>query len=150
MDSANLNRVKNSKGANAKKNSHAGGASAKKLRSQDAPKAGADEKAFHFLKQHARGLLALVVMILLVHDVFGTHGFLAMRRTEREIKRVQADLDHLNKENEDLEQQVQDLKTDPRTIERLAREGSLLARPGEVIIKIPQSHWTESSAKTKP
>jgi cell division protein FtsB len=139
MDSANLNTVKNSSGGRAKN-----------LCLQESPKAGADERTFNFLKQHARGLLALVVMILLVHDVFGTHGFLAMRRTEREIKRVQADLDHLNKENEDLDQQVQDLKTDPRTIERLAREGSLLARPGEIIIKIPQSQWTESSAKTKP
>jgi cell division protein FtsB len=118
---------------------------AKKIEPQSA-----DEKFVHFVKQHSRGLLALVLGVLLVHDVFGTHGFIAMRRTEREIKRVQADLDHLNKENEDLEQQVKDLKTDPRTIERLAREGSLLARPGEVIIKIPQAQWAETSAKIKP
>jgi cell division protein FtsB len=168
MDSAKLNSVKNSNGTKnsngAKhsradaKHSHASGAkvrnlrggSGRSLRSQDPQVTGADEKCFDFLKQHARGLLALIVMVLLVHDVFGTHGFLAMKRTEREIKRVQADLDHLDKENQDLEQQVQDLKTDPRTIERLAREGSLLARPGEIIIKIPQSQWTESSAKTKP
>lgn len=110
---------------------------------------GVDEKFLHFVKEHARGLLALVVMVLLVHDVFGTHGFIAMRRTEREIKRVEADLDHLNKENEELQQQVQDLKTDPRTIERMAREGSLLARPGEIIIKIPQSRWAETSARSK-
>jgi len=117
---------------------------AKKIEPQSA-----DEKFVRFVKQHARGLLALIVGVLLVHDVFGTHGFIAMRRTEREIKKVQADLDHLNKENEELEQQVQDLKTDPRAIERLAREGSLLARPGEVIIKIPQAQWAETSAKTK-
>jgi len=111
---------------------------------------GADERFIHFVKRHSRGLLALVVGVLLVHDVFGTHGFIAMRHTQREIKRVQADLDHLNKENEELEQQVQDLKTDPRAIERLAREGSLLARPGDVIIKIPQAQWAETSAKSKP
>ena len=180
MDSAKLNSVKNSNGTrpkhsqagamnprargtevysgNGAMNTHASGAESRtlrgahgtNLRSRNAEKPGADEKVLYFLKQHARGLLALVVMVLLVHDVFGTHGFLAMRRTEREIKKVKADLDHLNKENEDLEQQVQDLKSDPRTIERLAREGSLLARPGEIIIKIPQSQWTESSAKTKP
>jgi cell division protein FtsB len=110
----------------------------------------ADEKVINFLKRHARGLLALIVTVLLLHDVFGTHGFLAMRRTELEIQRVRADLNHLNKENGELEQQVKDLKTDPHTIERLAREGSLLARPGEVIIKIPQSQWPQTSAKTKP
>jgi len=111
---------------------------------------GADERAIAFVKRHVRGLLALAVGVLLVHDVFGTHGFVAMRRTAREIKKVQADLNQLNKENEQLEQQVRDLKTDPRTIERLAREGSLLARPGEVIIKVPQSRVAETSAKTKP
>jgi len=88
--------------------------------------------------------------VLLVHDVFGTHGFIAMQRTAREIKKVQADLDQLNKENVELEQQVRDLKTDPHTIERLAREGSLLAKPGEVIIKIPQTRVDQTSAKSKP
>ena len=111
---------------------------------------GADEQALAFVKRHVRGLLAVVVVVLLVHDVFGTHGFLAMRRTEREIKKVEADIDQLNKENEELEQQVRDLKSDPETIERLAREGSLLARPGEVIIKIPQPRLDETSAKSKP
>jgi cell division protein FtsB len=121
----------------------------KKGRAKKTEPQSVDEKFIHFVKQHSRGLLALIVGVLLVHDVFGTHGFIAMRRTEREIKKVQADLDHLNKENEDLQQQVQDLKTDPRTIERLAREGSLLARPGEVIIKIPHAQWAETSATTK-
>jgi cell division protein FtsB len=121
----------------------------RKTKSAEAEKLGADEKAVAFVKRHMRGLLALIVMVLLVHDVFGTHGFVAMRRTARDIKKVQADLDQLNKENEQLEQQVRDLKTDPRTIERLAREGSLLARPGEVIIKIPQSRVPETSAKSK-
>ena len=105
------------------------------------------EKIAGSARRHARGVLALIVVFLVAHDIFGAHGFLAMRRTQQEIKRVQADLDHLNKENAELEQQVKDLKTDPHTIERLAREGSLLARPGEVIIKIPQSQSPESSSK---
>src|SRR5215475_568756 len=52
-----------------------------------------DEKVVAFAKRHVRGLLAVIVMVLLVHDVFGTHGFIAMQRTAREIKKVQADLD---------------------------------------------------------
>jgi cell division protein FtsL len=91
-----------------------------------------------FAGRHARGLLCLTVMVLLVHDVFGTHGFLAMRRTAAEIRKVQAELDRLNKENVQLEQQVKDLKTDPHLIEKIAREDLILARPGEIIIKIPQ------------
>ena len=97
-----------------------------------------DEKFRALLRHHGRSLLGLLVLLLVVHDIFGTHGFLAMRRTESEIQKVKADLDQLNKENTDLVQQVKDLKTDPHTIEAMGR-GMGLARPGEVIIKIPES-----------
>ena len=99
----------------------------------------AEEKFQLFLRQYGRGLLGLLVLVLVVHDIFGTHGFLAMRRTRNEIQKVQADLNRLNKENAQLQQEVQDLKTDPRTIERIAREELGQARPGEIIIKIPPS-----------
>jgi cell division protein FtsB len=101
-------------------------------------KISADEKFRAMMRQHGRSLLGLLVLLLVVHDIFGTHGFLAMRRTENEIQKVQANLDQLNKENAELIQQVKDLKTDPYTIEAMGR-GMGLARPGEVIIKIPES-----------
>jgi len=91
------------------------------------------------LKQYGAALLGLLVLVLVVHDIFGTHGFLAMRKTQSEIKKVEADLDQLNKENMLLEQEVRELKTDPHKIEKIARDELGLARPGEVIIKIPQS-----------
>jgi len=89
------------------------------------------------LRQHGRGLLGLLVLVLIVHDIFGPHGFLAMRRTQNEISKVKADLDRLNRENVQLEQEVKDLKTDPRLIEKIARDDLGLAKPGEIIIKIP-------------
>ena len=97
------------------------------------------EKLAAFLQQHARGLLGLLVLVLIVHDILGTHGFLAMRRTQNEIRKVRANLERLNQENAALEQEVKDLKTDPRLIEKIAREDLGLARPGETIIKIPQA-----------
>jgi cell division protein FtsB len=100
-------------------------------------------------RQHARVLLGLLILVLVVHDVFGTHGFLAMRRTEFEIKKVQTDLDHLNRENAELEDEVKALKSDPHAIEKLAREGLGLARSGEVIIKIPQSQWLPTPPPAK-
>ena len=100
------------------------------------------------MKQYGRGLMGLLVLVLVVHDIFGTHGFLAMRRTQNEIKKVQADLDRLNKENADLAQQVKDLKTDPQTIEKMAREMGL-AKSGEIIIKIPQSQIDLQNSKQK-
>jgi cell division protein FtsB len=92
-------------------------------------------------RQYGRGILGLLIMVLIVHDIFGTHGFLAMRHTQAEINTVKANLARLNVENGQLSEKVHDLKTDPRTIEKLAREGSLLAKPGEFIIKIPQDQW---------
>lgn len=90
-----------------------------------------------FLQQHSRSILGLFVLALMVHDVFGAHGFIAMRRTRSEIEKVQKDLDRLNSENVQLGEEVKALKTDPRYIEKLAREGLGLSKSGEIIIKIP-------------
>ncbi len=88
---------------------------------------------------HACGphVLVIFVVVLLVHDVFGTHGFLAMHRKQQEIRKVSSALEKLNKENAALEQDVQDLKSDPQTIRKIAREELGLAQPGEIIIKLP-------------
>jgi cell division protein FtsB len=104
-----------------------------------------DEKLCNFMRQHGRGLLGLLVLLLVVHDIFGAHGFIAMRRTQTEIQKVKSDLHQLNKENAELTQQVRDLKTDPATIEAMGR-GMGLARPGEVIIKIPDSQISPAIA----
>jgi cell division protein FtsL len=106
-----------------------------------------------FLKvaqKHGRVLLALFVALLFVHDIFGAHGYLSMRRTQDGIKKVQSEIQTLNKENAALEQAVKDLKTDPRAIEKIAREELILARPGEIIIKIPQSQLLPQASTTKP
>jgi cell division protein FtsB len=108
------------------------------------------EKIQPFLRQYGRALLALLVLILVVHDIFGTHGYLAMRRTQQEIKKVNADIDRLNKENLQLGQEVKELKTDPHKIEKIARDELGLARPGEVIIKIPRSQQLPQDSSLKP
>ena len=102
------------------------------------------------LRQYGGTLLGLLLLALLVHDIFGTHGYLAMRRTQQEIKKVQADIDHLNRENVDLEEEVGELKSDPRKIEKIARDELGLARPGEVIIKIPQAQQLPQDSSVKP
>ncbi len=113
-------------------------------------KKAADEKIQPFLRHYGPALLGLLVLVLVVHDIFGTHGFLAMRRTQHEIKKVNGDLDHLNKENLQLEQEVRELKTDPHKIEKIARDELGLARPGEVIIKIPRSQQLPQDSAAKP
>lgn len=110
----------------------------------------ASEKIRSLLRQYGRILLGLLVLVLVVHDIFGTHGYLAMRRTQREIRKVQAGLDQLNKENFQLQQEVRELKTDPHKIEKIARDELGLARPGEVIIKIPQSQQLPQNSTLQP
>jgi cell division protein FtsL len=108
------------------------------------------EKIHSLLKQHGRALLGLLLFLLVVHDIFGAHGYLAMRRTQNEIMKVNANIQQLNKENAQLHQEVRDLKTDPRKIEKIARDELGLAKPGEVIIKIPQSLQLPQDSTAKP
>jgi cell division protein FtsL len=110
----------------------------------------AGEKIRSVLRQNGRVLLGLLVLALGVHDIFGTHGYLAMRRTQNEIKKVQAGLEQLNKENLDLAQEVKELKTDPHLIETIARDELGLAKPREVIIKIPLSQQLPQNSTLKP
>jgi cell division protein FtsB len=103
-----------------------------------------------FLKQHGRTVLGLFVLALVVHDIFGTHGFIAMRRTQLEIQKVRKDIDRLNSENVQLSDQVKALKTDPHAIERIAREELQRAKQGEVIIRYPNLPPPTDSPSPKP
>jgi cell division protein FtsL len=96
-----------------------------------------EEQSRKLLHQYGRHLLAVFFVFLLVHDVFGTHGFLAMHHKQQEIQKVSTELGRLNKENAALQQEITDLHTDPQTIRKIAREELGLAKPGEVIIKLP-------------
>jgi len=90
-----------------------------------------------FLRRNASLFLAAALVLLLIQDVFGTHGVLAMRRAQKEAARAQQEIDRINNENQQLQNDVKSLKSDPQAIERIAREEMGLARPGEYIFKIP-------------
>ncbi len=92
-----------------------------------------------FLRRNARQILILALFALLVHDIFGAHGFIAMRRTQKEIADIQDQIGKINTENKSLSDEVTSLKSDPKAIERIAREEMGLARPGELIYKLPDS-----------
>jgi cell division protein FtsB len=92
-----------------------------------------------YLRKNARQILGLALFALLVHDVFGPHGFIAMRRTQKEIEQIRQQIGKVNDENKALAEQVSSLKSDPKAIERIAREEMGLARPGEMIFKLPDA-----------
>ncbi len=81
---------------------------------------------------------ALLSLGLLVHEVFGQHGLLALRRQRKEYEALQQQIQKLQQDNQELEKQVKALKSDPRAIEKLAREEMRLARPGEIIFTLPE------------
>jgi cell division protein FtsB len=108
------------------------------------------DRLTQFLRHYGGTLLGLLLLALLVHDIFGTHGYLAMRHTQQEIKKVKSEVDRLNKENLQLEGEVKELKSDPHKIEKIARDELGLAKPGEVIIKIPQSQQLPQDSTAKP
>jgi|HubBroStandDraft_6_1064221.scaffolds.fasta_scaffold1418974_1 cell division protein FtsL len=99
-----------------------------------------------WLARNARSLLLLALVVLAVHDIFGAHGFIAMRRTAREIDEARDEITKLDTENRALADQVGALKSDPRMIERIAREEMGLARPGEMIFKVPADPSAAGSA----
>lgn len=104
------------------------------------------EKLAKLVHAYGRHLLVIFVLVLLVHDVFGTHGFLAMRHKQQEIQKVTSEVERLNRENAELQREKQDLKTDPQAIRRIAREELQLAHPGEIIIKLPPQAPTPNEA----
>ena len=95
------------------------------------------ERVMPLARQHARELVALAFCLLVVHDVFGQHGLLAMRRSQKEAARIGQELNKLDEENRRLANCVSSFKNDPRAIERAAREDMHLAKPGELIFKLP-------------
>jgi len=90
-----------------------------------------------FVRQNVPLILGLFLLAVFVHDLFGEHGFLAMRRMQKEVDKLAVEIQTLNEENQKLADDVKALKTDPKAIERIAREEMGLARPGEMIFKLP-------------
>ncbi len=95
------------------------------------------ERLSEFWRRNWSLLLVAALALLLLQDIFGTHGLIAMRRSQKEAKQVQKEISQLDEENRKLEEKVQGLKSDPAAIERIAREEMGLARPGEYIFKLP-------------
>ena len=89
-----------------------------------------------FLRRNMNWFLVAGFALLLLQDIFGTHGVLAMRRTQLQAKEVQQEIERLNEENRKLQSRVQHLKSDPATLEGIARDEMHLKRPGEYVFPI--------------
>jgi cell division protein FtsB len=108
------------------------------------------EQLREFVRRNANWFLAAAIAVLLLQDVFGTHGVLAMRRAQKEAATVKKEIDLINEENRQLQDRVKSLKTDPQAIERIAREEMGLARPGEYIFKTAPKPADASAPPPQP
>jgi cell division protein FtsB len=103
-----------------------------------------------FLHRNMNWFLAGGLALLLLQDIFGTHGLIAMRRSQKEAAQAQQQIDQINKENRELLERVKELKTDPAAIEQIAREEMGLARPGEYIFRLPDKPGDPSTLAAPP
>lgn len=101
-----------------------------------APRIRFGEQMREFLHRNMNWFLMVGFALLLLQDIFGTHGVLAMRRTQLQAKEVQQEIERLNEENRKLQNRVQHLKSDPATLEGIARDEMHLKRPGEYVFPI--------------
>jgi cell division protein FtsB len=102
-----------------------------------------------FARRYSKELWALALGFLVIHDIFGAHGVLAMRRTQKEALQIRQEIQRLDEENRKLRDRVKALKTDPSAIEGIARDMGL-ARPGEFIFKLPAKPGDPASTSSKP
>jgi len=98
------------------------------------------------LRRNATYILVLVCIALLVHEIFGSHGFLALRQEKKEIESLRQQIRQLQDENEQLDKRIKALQSNPKAIERLAREQMRLARPGELIYTMPEKDQKKDPA----
>jgi cell division protein FtsB len=98
-------------------------------------------------QRYRAAMAALMVMAatLIVHEIFGKNGYLALRKQKQEYRALEQQIEQLKQENRELEEQVKALRTDPKAIEKVARDDMRMARPGEIIYTLP-----DKDAKTKP
>lgn len=108
------------------------------------------EQLREFLRRNASWFLAAALALLLLQDVFGTHGVLAMRRAQKEAATVKHQIDQINDENRQLQDRVKSLKNDPQAIEHIAREDLGLARPGEYIFETSPKPADSATPASQP
>lgn len=119
-----------------------------KIEKIDAVRMSFSEQMGAFLRRNLTWFLVAGLTLLVLHDIFGTHGVLAMRRSQNEATDIQRETNQLNEENQKLQDRVKALRSDPAEIERVAREDMGLARPGEYIFRIqPRSGDSKPAAQ---
>jgi cell division protein FtsB len=108
------------------------------------------EQLGQFFRRNMYWFLIVGFVLLLLQDVFGTHGVLAMRRSQKEAQEIRKDISRLDEENQRSQARVKELKSDPAAIEKIVREEMKRARPGEVIFDTRPRPGSDSHSDPQP
>ena len=103
----------------------------------DASRQSFAEQLRAFFRRNALWFLVAAFAWLLIQDIFGTHGVLAMHRSQVELQKIQGEIQQLDGDNQKLQGAVKDLQSDPATIEGLARKMGL-GRRSDLVFETKQ------------
>ena len=81
----------------------------------------------------------LVIVVVLVHAIFGANGVLIYGQKRAEMQALQTEVDRLQKENTLKAERIKQLKSNPAAIEKEARERLHYSRKGEIIFVAPEA-----------
>ena len=95
------------------------------------------DRFYRARRKLATAAVAALACLMFVHVVFGANGFLAYQKKKAEYRKLDADIQQLQKDNDALAERIKNLKSDPATIEKEAREQLRYARPGEFVYTYP-------------
>lgn len=93
--------------------------------------------------------LALLSIVLVVHEIFGRNGYLTLQRQKKEYTNLQQKIQTLSEDNQQLEQKIKALKTNPEAIAKQARDQLHLVTPGEFVYVLPGKKQAQSSASSQ-
>lgn len=82
--------------------------------------------------------VACLFLIMIMTALFGQKGAVDLRRAQRTLTALEAEVRALEKEKAQLEAEISRLEKDPRAVEEAAREKLGLIAPGEKVIVLPK------------
>lgn len=89
------------------------------------------------LKRNAIFALALLSLVMFMHEIFGRNGYMTLREQKKEYRQLQQQIQTISGQNQQLEQKIHALKNNPEAVEKQARDQLHLAKPGEIIYMLP-------------
>jgi len=101
------------------------------------------------LRRNAIFMMALLSLVMLMHEVFGKNGYLTLRHEKKEYTALQQQVQAVSEENQRLEQKIHTLKNNPEAVEKQARDQLHLAKPGEIIYMLPDRKSTQTQAASQ-